>query len=189
MSFVAVAIGVGAVGLGTQAYGMYEQYQGQKAQAGYNQQVLKGQQDLEAQNQQAMNLDAMRRQRSLVRQGQAARAQSTAVATNQGAGGGSGLAGSYGGISGAVTGAEASTSQSLQIGAAKFGINRDITQAQIGASQAGTQAAFGSGLASFGGALASSAGSIAKIGSFGFAGFGSKSSQAPQFSYGEGDEY
>lgn len=166
---------------------MYEQYQGQKAQAGYNQQVLKGQQDLEAQNQQAMNLDAMRRQRSLVRQGQAARAQSTAVATNQGAGGGSGLAGSYGGISGAVTGAEASTSQSQQIGAAKFGINRDITQAQIGASQAGTQAAFGSGLASFGGALASSAGSIAKIGSFGFA--GSKSSPAPQFSYGEGDEY
>lgn len=162
MSFIAAAIGVAS--LATAVTGGVLSYKGGQANQASQQAALADQQALEQQREKAMNLDAMRRQRSIVRQAQAARSQSLAVATNQGAGGGSGPAGAYAGVTAQAGNASVAIQQNQDIAKTEFGINAATTGYEMNSTKAGGSMALGSGLTSLGGAIASNAGTETKIG-------------------------
>lgn len=134
--------------------------------------IISNQKAEQAAQTQQMNLDAMRRKREIVRQSLAARANSLATTTNQGASLGSGLAGAYGGISGRTGTNYLGTNQNQELGAeigqAKLGILGGYQQA----AAAQTMGAIGSGLTSLGGAALKNIGMIDKLGDYFTGGFG-----------------
>jgi hypothetical protein len=171
---VAAIAGAAATGVGA-----ITQMSAAKDSANSNKQIAADQQRQEALRQQAMELDAKRRQVEFVRQQQRSRAASLTTATASGSEYGSGLEGAYGQSSGATNTNMLGVSQSLQLGQQNFGISKDITNARYSLADAGASAAFGAGLSSLGGALITSAGALGKIGQ----GFGSTAS-SPYDSYG-----
>lgn len=140
--------------------------------------IIANQQSEQAAQTQQMNLDAMRRKREIVRQSLAARAQSLATTTSQGAAQSSGLSGAYGGISGRegvnYLGTNQNQELGAQIGQAKLGILSGYQQA----ASAQTMGAIGAGLTSLGGAALKNIGMIDKLGDYftgGFNGLGKAS--------------
>lgn len=97
---IAASAGAAIVGTGVAGYGMMQQQKAQKEGLAYQQQAIDAQQKAEQARKAAMNLDASRRRREVVRNQVAANAQSQTAANASGAGLGSGLPGAYGGISG-----------------------------------------------------------------------------------------
>lgn len=126
------------------------------------------QQKVEAQRQQAMELDARRKEMEIIRTQQRARSLALTNSTAQGASLGSGLQGGYGQISGQSGVNTLGIQQNLGIGRNIFGLNEQISQQKIAMSDANQQMQLGQGLTSFGGSLMGSAQSAGKI----FSGYG-----------------
>lgn len=145
---LAVGAGLGAAGLGIQ-------YKAQRASA-------KAQTRAEQAREKAMNLDAQRRQRQVIREMQVARATALSNATSQGASEGSGLQGGYGQISGQGGTSLVGIEQNRQIGGEIFAANR----AQ---AKAGTMGALGSAFTSIGGMMIENRGEIGRVGASLFA--------------------
>lgn len=149
-------------GTAAAGYGAYSSYQGQKAAAAASKKA-------EDARQRQMELDALMKQRKIIRDTQLARAKALSAATQQGAGEGSGLPGGYGQIQ--QTGGEDLNylDQSRDIGRSIFDANRAYTEAS-------SQAATGKGLFSFGVDLIQASPKLGQIGVDLFGGPGSKSS-------------
>lgn len=154
------------IGLALQAFGTIANF-GSQQQIYDSQkriQALQGQED--DQRKQAMELDAAQRKRRIVRTAIAARSQALATATNQGAEGGSALAGAYGGIMGQTGENELGVNQNLYIGRNLFGLKHQETLEQTKISDAQSRSAFFSGLSSLGGGLVKNSGSIDKLSTY-----------------------
>ena len=161
MAFLTATL-LGLAALATTAVGTVVQMQGQQQQA-------KASQQAEAVRMQAANLDALRRQRETIRQSEAARAQTLATTTSQGAAGpgGSALPGAYGGITGSANNSLTGNSQALQSAT-------QLSAANMAYSRAGAMAGMGAGLSSLGGAVLHNFGSIERVGTnYGMFGSGS----------------
>lgn len=111
----------------------------------------------------AMEVDARRRQLEVVRNNQKARALSQTSATSQGAQMGTGLQGSYGGISGQSNTNLLGVNQNLEIGRNIFGIDTKISEQRIANSGFQSQMNQGQGEASIGNTLMSSSGKAGSI--------------------------
>jgi len=162
----AILAATAVAGLGLSAYGTVQSAQAQSQSAQLSQQQIRLQRQAEAERKKAMELDAIRQRREIIRRSIAARSVATATATNQGAQYGSALPGAYGGISGQTGVKELALNQNLEIGQNIFGINNQISR--IGGQITGLQssAATYAGLSSFGFALAQNAGTIGNIGTY-----------------------
>ena len=161
MGFSAV---IAVAGFATSAYGMSKQQSAQKEQARAQQEGIAAQQRAEASRKQAMELDAMRRRREIVRQNVKARSMALSTATSQGASGGSGLQGGLAGIEGQTNTNLLGVNQNEAIGADIFSAN----QAKFGADSRGVAAAskaatYGA-ISTLGGAILKNAGQIDRIG-------------------------
>lgn len=135
-------------------------------QAEAQQNITQDELKVEAQRQQAMELDARRKQMEIIRTNQRARAMALTTATSQGAAtpGSSVLAGAYGQASGQSGVNMLGVNQNLEIGQNIFGLNSQISQQKIAMSQAQSSAATYSGLSSLGGSLMSSLGAAQRLG-------------------------
>lgn len=179
----AVAAGAGAVAAGAGAYmnyaGAKKTAAAMKAQAAANDKALALQQQIEDKRQQAMNLDASRRKRALIRQAMQARAMALSTANAQGAAnaGSSALPGAFAGIEGQMNFNGLGVAQNQSIGNDIFGLNRGVGAAYREAARAGsntgaTMSAAGAGLSSLGGAFLTNAGTIGRVGATVFGGSG-----------------
>lgn len=155
---------IAAAGLALGAYGAYQQYQGSQDAAAANQQAIALQQQQEAERKKAMELDATRRMREVVRQNVAARSMSLAATTNQGADEGSGLPGAYGGESGRSGVNATGISQNRQIGEEMFGISSQLTTVQGQYASAMARSQQGAAFSNFGGSIVNNLGSITRLG-------------------------
>lgn len=127
--------------------------------------IIEGEQRIEAQKRQAMELDAGRKRLQLVRNAQKARALALTNATSQGAGQGSGLQGGYGQIAGDTGTSMLGLNQNLMIGRNIFDINAQISQQKIAMAEAGVQAQEGAAYSSAGSSVMGSIGTIGKLSS------------------------
>lgn len=134
---------------------------GTAATVSATQQASKAQERAERARESAMNLDARRRQRQILREAQVARATALSNATSQGAQGGSGLQGAYGQVSGEANTASVGVEQNRQLGSEIFAANRQYASAQ-------STAAFGGALQSVGGQILQNRGAIARVGQYAF---------------------
>jgi hypothetical protein len=189
--------GIAIAGLTTQGVGMFNSYQGSKAQADANKKVAEAsgrisgfELQIEGQKMKAMELDAKRRQLEIIRAQQRAAAASLAVTNAQGAKGGSALQGALGQISGTTGQNLLGVTQNLEIGRDIFGFNAAITNEKqtIAAQQAlsgvaGTQIGLGSGMSSLGGSLVTNASTLGRLSGPAFA--SSSTSAPPGQTYGQ----
>lgn len=165
MAAITTALALGGLALG--AVGTAMQFQGQSQAHDAQLQNIALQQQEEQKRQQAMELDATRRTREMVRQGIAARSMSLTAATAQGANLGSAVPGAYGGIQGRTGVNTLGVGQNLQIGRELFGIKAEETANAISGSNASAMAGFGVGLSSLGGGLVKNMGAISRLSDFG----------------------
>lgn len=156
----AIGLGIAAVGVGTSIYSASQQSDAAEAQ-------IAAQQRAEAARQRAMEIDADRRRRQMVRQQVIARSQALATTTSQGAAGlnreGSGLPGAYGQIAGATAFGLSGINLSEQTGTELFAANQDLLAAKQDMSSAQSMAQIGGALSSFGGAMVNNYGAIDRI--------------------------
>jgi hypothetical protein len=151
----AISTVISGIALASTAAGTALGYVGQ-------QKAQKGQEKAEKTREQAMNLDANRQRRRMIRESMAARSLALSNATSQGAQAGSGLQGGYGQISGQTNTNIQGVNQQQQLGAQLFSANRQ----QVSGN---SMSNFGSGLRALGSDLYNSAGSIDRIGTTLFA--------------------
>jgi hypothetical protein len=167
-------MGAGAIAQGVGSYFGYEaskgQAEAQKEAAAANARIAEFEKQIEAQKFKAMTLDANRRSMESIRAGMRARAMGLVAATSQGAGGGSGLQGGYGSISGQMGTSLVGIAQNLEIGRNIFGLNTSISGEKINIANAqakmaeyGSQAALGQGISSFGSSLMNAAPSMGRL--------------------------
>lgn len=145
-------------GLAISAAGMLTQMDASKKAVSAQKGVLGEQQNQEGIRERAMELDARRRKREIIRQGIIARSQALSTTTNQGAASGSGLQGAYGQIQGQQNWTLSGIDAALNNGRDMFASNKTMLDFRKSEADAGAQMAIGSGLSSFGGKVASSAG-------------------------------
>lgn len=143
-----------------------------KAQAAVSQDEARQEMGINAQKQQAMEIDARRRSLEQVRQTQQAQSLATARATSQGAQFGSGLQGGLAEVQDQGNFNLQGINQSLQIGRQINQYNQNIDQDKIQSAALGGQQATNQGIMSLGGALMSSGPTIGKL-SQGVGGLGS----------------
>lgn len=172
-AFTTAAIAV--AGIGVSAYGVSKQQKAIKQQQAAQEESIRIQQETEQLRQRQMNLDAMRKQREIVRAGISARGLALATATAQGAARGSGLQGGYGQISGRTNVNMLGVSQNQEIGNAMFSNNRDLLSSYRASAAAQSSAALGAGLTSLGGQITANAGSISRVGTYAAGQFGGES--------------
>ena len=166
-----ISIGFMAVGLGMSLFGKSEQSDTakQQAQVAQQQSVLSGdeakqEQGINDQKQQAMELDASRRQLENFRNVQRVRAQGMAAAVNQGAQMGSGLQGGQAAAQDQGNVNALGINQNLQIGRAIGQFNNNISQDRIKNAALGGQMADLQGQYAQEGALTSLGGSLMSLG-------------------------
>jgi hypothetical protein len=175
---------IGALGFGMQLAGTISSFVGSQQRDRANRQIgqLQNQQTYNLQlaaDQQTlqMNLDANRKKREAIRQGQVASAKSENAAYQQGAGNSSGEAGAQGNIAGAIDNQIHAVNQSQEIGNTIANYNRiaafqGARASSIRASNPGGELSeIGSGLSSLGGGLVRNEGTISRVGSY-IGGFG-----------------
>lgn len=143
---------IGAIGLGLGAVGTFVQMDAaqKQSQASIKAEELRKKQ---------MDLENARQRRGVIRQALRARSAGLLVGADQGASGGSGVAGALGGISSQATGNLQGLNQSYELGQGMFAANSDM-------ANAGALASFGGGLSSFGGALISNSQTLGNIGTY-----------------------
>lgn len=167
-----LSAGLGIVGLGMQIFGGISGSQDAQRQAEISGQISQQEQAINAQKQTQMQLSARRQDLEIFRQTQRARAQSEAVATNQGAQFGSGLQGGLGQVQSQGMFNAAGINQNLEIGQNIFAANNQISGLRAQSAQVSSDQAFDQGIASLGGSVVR-AGPI--IGAFGRNIYGSNS--------------
>lgn len=148
-----VALALGAAALGASVYGTVKQVGAAKKQTAAMQEQIRMEQQAEALRRQQMELEANRRNKEILRNQQRARSMALSAATNQGAIGGSGLQGGYGGISGQANTQLLGTSQNLEIGRGLYAANQGVSAARMSYAAAGTDMAVGRGISSLGASL------------------------------------
>ena len=158
-----VGAGVGLLGLsGSIAGGVISYGASQQANAAQMQEIgLQAQEN--QQRQSAMNLNARRQQMEVLRNTQRARSLALNNATGQGAQFGSGLQGGYGNIAGQSGVNALGISENQQIGNNMFGIQSQISGAQLNYAKAQQQEQLGSGISSLGKSVGGSAGSLSSL--------------------------
>jgi hypothetical protein len=157
---------IAAIGVAASIAGTVVGMKGAQAQAKAQKQQAQAQMRAEEERKKAMNLDAYRKQRAQIREGQKARAEALATANSQGADSGTGLAGAYGGIEGQVGTNMQGVEQQRQIGNRMFDHNMAYYAAGGRAAKAGAQIQLGGGISALGGALVNNAGTIGRIGTY-----------------------
>ena len=145
-----ILAGTAIAGLATAGYGAYKNAGEQHKQAGLSAQA-------EELRKQQMQLEAIRKQREILRTAAQARATANVNATSQGAGYGSALPGSQAQIQARANEGGTNIRESLGIGEGLFDINK-----QMAASQG--RAATAQGITTIGNALITNAGTIGNIG-------------------------
>lgn len=155
-----------AGGLAASAAGTAIQFQGQQKAHAASELGIDAQQQAEAARNQAMELDATRKRREMVRQAVVARSQSLAQATGQGAQFSSSLAGAQAGITGQTNYNMLGVNQNEEIGQDIFKANQNLLSARRQESSAQSQIALGSGISSLGGTIASGVSSINRLQGF-----------------------
>lgn len=144
-------------GLALSAVGTFMQADASSHLADAQKNVLGEQQKQETIRERAMELDARRRKREVIRQGIIANSQALATATNQGAQLGSGLQGAYGQIQGQQNWTLSGIDSSLGFGKEMFASNRQMLDYRKDEASAGASAAIGAGISSIGGKVAGNA--------------------------------
>jgi len=152
-----IGLAAGAIGTGVQVMGSMAAQDAQRRSAQLQRQA-------EATRQRAMDLDSQRKQYSIIREQQTARAQAIANATSGNAQFGSGLQGGLAQVSGQSGTNLQGVQQNTEAGAEMFAINGAKYGADVNASRAGTMTSFGQGISSLGGTITKDAGTISKIG-------------------------
>ncbi len=158
-----LSTGLGAAGLGLDIFGSIGASNAASKAAGISENITGLEGQVNAQRQLAMQVSARRQQMQIIRTNQQAKAQATAAATSQGAQFGSGLQGGLAQIAGQSGSNLLGEDQQLSIGNAIFGLDTQITQQKIAQTQAQSQGAADSGLASLGGTLLKAAPTIASL--------------------------
>ena len=169
---------IAAVGLGIAAYGTVKTQKALKEQNAAQQAAIDAQQQSEALRQKQMNLDAMRRQREIVRAGIQARSLALATATTQGAQGGSGVQGGFAQIAGRTNWNALGVAQNQEIGNAMFASNQNLLTAYRSSANAQTDVSTYQGLTSLGGAIMTNAGAIGRVGNYALSAIGGRGANA-----------
>lgn len=162
-SFLTVLTAIGVAG---GLAGTAVQMAGQKRAAAAQDAALQEQQKAEALRREAMNVDAERRKRAIIRQSIAARSQAVAAASASGAMQGSGLPGAIGGISGQTTENLNTVSGNQAFGNEMFGINNAMLNNYRDAASASSMSATGAGISSLAGGLVSGASTFNRVGTY-----------------------
>ena len=129
-----------------------------------NEQAIAAQQKAEAIRMKAMEFDASRRRREIIRQAQIARSYALATGVNQGASKGSGLQGAFGQILGKAGFDLEGVEGQLGFGREMFAANTELLAARRAGASADTQKATAQGLTSLGGQIISNLGAIDRLG-------------------------
>jgi hypothetical protein len=148
-----IGAGFGLLGLGIEAFGAFDQYEGAQKAAQASEQIAGLEGQVNEQRRLAMQITGRRQQMEIIRQGQRASAQATAAATNQGAQFGSGLAGGLAQVAGQAGSNLLGENQQLAVGNEIFNLDAKISQQRILQAQAQGQQATGQGISSIGGVL------------------------------------
>lgn len=178
----AISTMVAAAGVGIAAAGAVTNFAAAKQQKAANAQSIAAQQQAEAIRQKAMEVDANRRRRQLVREGIIARSQALATTTSAGANQSSGLFGAIGQISGRTAWGVSGINASESTGSQLFAANQDLLRAKLSMGNAQSLGQVGSGLTSLGGAMVNSYGAMDRI-------FGSTGASNTGFKYQGGGTY
>ena len=144
---------IAAIGVGLTAASTVGQFYNSKKQADYQARAMNDQRRADVVRRRAMEFDAMRRRREIIRQGQIARSMALAAAVNQGAEQGTGLMGGYGQIAGRVNTNLQGVQGNLELGREMFDINADMSNNFMMAAKYGTQASMWRGVGQLGGQL------------------------------------
>lgn len=145
-----------AAGTAVQVAGSIKSREAQK-------ELIREQRQAEANRKAAMEIDANRRRRELIRQSIIARSRALAVTSQQGAAEGSGLGGAFAQIQGQTAFGLGGLSAQEQLGANMFESNQRAFGARGREAEAGTLSSVGTGLSSLGGAAVRSAGAFGRI--------------------------
>jgi len=149
---IATSTIIAGVGLAIGAASAYESYEAKNDQNKANKKA-------EAAREQAMNLDALRRRRAVIRQTIAARSTALASASQSGATQGSGLAGGLAQAAGSGNSELSSSNKQQQLGAGIFAANRQ-------AGDAATSASNWAGLSSLGNQIVDNSKVIGRLGDY-----------------------
>lgn len=152
----AVGVGLAVVGAGTSIYAASKKNDA-------NADAIAAQQHALAIQQQANDVDAMRKKRQFIREGVINRATALSTATNQGAGSSSALTGAYGQIQGRTGWGISGVNDALSTSNQLYGANQDLFQAKLAANSADMISQIGSGIGSLGGALIGNSSAIGNI--------------------------
>lgn len=147
---------LGLVGTGIQVAAAKKQQEAQK-------QALNAAQQAELIRQQAMEADATRRRREVVRQGIIQRAQAQSATTSAGAESGSALGGAYGQVGNVVGTSIGGIEVNRSAGEALFSANRDMLEARKSEADAGFMSGLGQGISSLGGAFGRTLGAQSRM--------------------------
>lgn len=158
-----ISLAIGAVGLGMQIFGGLGQASDAKQAADISKDEARQEQGISDQKQQAMEIDARRRQLEQMRQGQQAQALATSRATSQGAQFGSGLQGGLAEVTDQTAFNVQGINQSLQIGRSIANLNRNISNDKYQMADVQSDEASNAGIKSLGGALMSAGPTIGKL--------------------------
>lgn len=148
-----ISLAIGAVGLGMQIFGGMSQADNAKQQAAVSKDEAAQEQGINAQKQNAMELDARRKQLEVIRTNQQAQALATSRATSQGAQFGSGLQGGLAEVQDQSMFNLTGINNSLEIGRNINQYNQNITQDKYKMADLGGDAATNQAISSIGGTL------------------------------------
>lgn len=151
-------------GLALTAAGTITSVKAAHDQADAQKDEIAAQQKAEATREQGQKLDAMRKQREMVRQGILARSQALTQGSNQGAGAGSGIAGAMAGVTEQTGYNVLGVGEASQLGSDIFSANREAFGAKSRQADAGALGAVGGGLSTLGGAALRNIGNIDRLG-------------------------
>lgn len=178
-----IGLAIGAVGLGLSLFGGISGF-GESQNASRIQGEIAGQErEVNMQRQQAMMMDARRKNLEVIRQSQRDQALATSRATNQGAQFGSGLQGGLGQISGQSNYNALGIDQNLEIGQNIFGFQNRISSLKGQLSNVQSNMATDTGIANLGGTLMSSAAPASRF----ITGFGSSGGSSGTANYNSGN--
>lgn len=159
MSFIAVGIGVAAVGVGVMGYSAVTSNQNAHD-------ALANQQQQQELQQQQNQVNATRQQRQMIREGIVARSTATANSTNSGSQLGSGLEGALSQTSSQVASNVGAVGQNLAFSQSALALKQQMTSIQGASADSAMVGQLGSGLTSLGGGMIKNAGEIQKVGTF-----------------------
>ena len=177
-------------GLALTAAGTASSISGARSTQKAQEQGIAAQQEGEVARKKAMEIDASRRRREIIRQSMIARSHALATGVNQGAAGkgGSAMPGSFGQIMGESNFALAGVDSQLQLGRDLFASNVNLLNARRAGASAETTTSMGRGLSSLGGTALGNIGAIDRIGGTVSGWMGSSPSGSVMTSFG-GNKY